>query len=206
MIMPADILVIRLHSIQTMLSIGEITTSLWLYIVCKLLAMMDSKLEVESQYAIGSTFGFNLKLRATDPEPVGKYEEKRKSVLSHEEEAHIYAPKARILVTDDNGMNLKVAINFMKIFGITPVTCSSGSERRSPVTAAAAIKASIPRCSGPKCVNVVICFFRTPQRRQIKPCKQVHIPGALDSIRRGRHDDRSGQKDHGTAPSIISRS
>ena len=103
-------------------------TGLGISIVCKLLAMMDSKLEVESQYAIGSTFGFNLKLRVTDPEPVGKYEEKRKSVLSHEEEAHIYAPKARILVTDDNGMNLKVAINFMKIFGITPVTCSSGAE------------------------------------------------------------------------------
>ncbi len=103
-------------------------TGLGISIVCKLLAMMDSKLEVESQYAIGSTFGFNLKLRVTDPEPVGKYEEKRKSVLSHEEEAHIYAPKARILVTDDNGMNLKVVINFMKIFGITPVTCSSGAE------------------------------------------------------------------------------
>lgn len=103
-------------------------TGLGISIVCKLLAMMDSKLEVESQYAIGSTFGFNLKLRVTDPEPVGKYEEKRKSVLSHEEEAHIYAPKARILVTDDNGMNLKVAINFMKIFGINPVTCSSGAE------------------------------------------------------------------------------
>ena len=103
-------------------------TGLGISIVCKLLAMMDSKLEVESQYAIGSTFGFNLKLRVTDPEPVGKYEEKRKSVLSHDEEAHIYAPKARILITDDNGMNLKVAINFMKIFGINPVTCSSGAE------------------------------------------------------------------------------
>ena len=103
-------------------------TGLGISIVCKLLTMMDSKLEVESQYAIGSTFGFNLKLRVADPEPVGKYEEKRKSVLSHEEEAHIYAPEAKVLVTDDNGMNLKVAVNFMKIFGITPVTCSSGAE------------------------------------------------------------------------------
>ena len=103
-------------------------TGLGISIVCKLLAMMDSKLHVESQYAIGSTFGFDLKLRVIDPEPVGKYDEKRKSVLSTEGETHIYAPKAKILVTDDNGMNLKVAINFMKIFGITPVTCSSGKE------------------------------------------------------------------------------
>ena len=103
-------------------------TGLGISIVCKLLAMMDSELEVESQYAIGSTFGFDLKIRAADPEPVGKYDEKRKTVSGIGEEVHIHAPAAKILVTDDNGMNLKVAENFMKIFGITPVTCSSGKE------------------------------------------------------------------------------
>lgn len=103
-------------------------TGLGISIVCKLLAMMDSKLDVESQYAIGSTFGFDLKLRVIDPEPVGKYDEKRKTASARDEEVHIFAPGARILVTDDNGMNLKVAVNFMKIFGINPVTCSSGIE------------------------------------------------------------------------------
>ena len=34
-------------------------TGLGISIVCKLLAMMDSKLDVESKYAIGSTFGFD---------------------------------------------------------------------------------------------------------------------------------------------------
>ena len=103
-------------------------TGLGISIVCKLLSMMDSKLDVESQYAIGSTFGFNLKLKVIDPAPVGKYDENRKAVLSQDVETHIYAPNAKVLVTDDNGMNLKVAVNFMKIFGITPVICSSGSE------------------------------------------------------------------------------
>ena len=104
-------------------------TGLGISIVCKLLEMMDSKLEVESQYAIGSTFGFDLTLKVVDPEPVGKIDDRRKNVRRERDDTrHIYAPDARVLITDDNGMNLKVAINFMKIFGITPVTCSSGTE------------------------------------------------------------------------------
>ena len=104
-------------------------TGLGISIVCKLLAMMNSKLDVKSRYAIGSTFGFDLVLKVIDDSPVGKYDEKRKTALvNHSEEVHIFAPDAKVLVTDDNGMNLKVAANFMKIFGITPVTCSSGKE------------------------------------------------------------------------------
>ena len=104
-------------------------TGLGISIVCKLLAMMNSKLDVKSRYAIGSTFGFDLVLKVIDDSPVGKYDEKRKTALvNHSEEVHIFAPDAKVLVTDDNGMNLKVAANFMKIFGITPVICSSGKE------------------------------------------------------------------------------
>ena len=103
-------------------------TGLGISIVCKLLAMMDSKLDVESKYAIGSTFGFDLRLRIVDQEPVGRYDGRKKTVSGHGEEVHLHAPDARVLVTDDNAMNLKVAENFMKIFGIKPVTCSSGKE------------------------------------------------------------------------------
>ncbi|MBR3246941.1 MAG: response regulator [Clostridiales bacterium] len=104
-------------------------TGLGISIVVKLLSMMDSKLEVNSKYAIGSTFGFDLSLRVVDPEPVGRLDEKKKiSSVENDENGHLYAPDARVLVTDDNGMNLKVACNFLKLFGITPVTCSSGRE------------------------------------------------------------------------------
>ncbi|MBR3142459.1 MAG: hypothetical protein IKF09_04815, partial [Clostridiales bacterium] len=41
-------------------------TGLGISIVCKLLSMMNSKLDVESKYAIGSTFGFDLSLRVID--------------------------------------------------------------------------------------------------------------------------------------------
>ena len=102
-------------------------TGLGISIVCKLLEMMDSKLDVESRYAIGSTFGFDLKLRVVDASPVGEAGSKTKTSAAKDKAEHIYAPSARVLVTDDNDMNLKVATNFLKIFGITPVTCSSGA-------------------------------------------------------------------------------
>ncbi len=104
-------------------------TGLGISIVVKLLSMMNSKLDVDSKYAIGSTFGFDLSLRVVDPSPVGRIEEKKKiSQVGKDESEHLYAPAARILVTDDNAMNLKVACNYLKLFGITPVTCSSGRE------------------------------------------------------------------------------
>ena len=102
-------------------------TGLGISIVCKLLEMMDSKLDVESRYAIGSTFGFDLKLRVVDASPVGEAGSKTKTSAAKDKAEHLYAPSARVLVTDDNDMNLKVATNFLKIFGITPVTCSSGA-------------------------------------------------------------------------------
>ena len=102
-------------------------TGLGISIVCKLLEMMDSKLDVESRYAIGSTFGFDLKLRVVDAAPVGEAGSKTRPSAAKDKASHLYAPSARVLVTDDNDMNLKVATNFLKIFGITPVTCSSGA-------------------------------------------------------------------------------
>ncbi len=104
-------------------------TGLGISIVNKLLAMMDSKLDVESKYAIGSTFSFDLTLKIIDDTPLGSFDEKRKSShLLRDKSVTVQAPDARVLVTDDNNMNIKVAVNFLKLFGITPVTCNSGFE------------------------------------------------------------------------------
>ena len=104
-------------------------TGLGISIVVKLLAMMDSKLDVESKYGVGSVFGFELSLPVVDETPIGKYDEKRKAGHYNRDDAdRLYAPDAKVLVTDDNGINLKVAVNFLKIFGIKPVTASSGLE------------------------------------------------------------------------------
>jgi len=100
-------------------------TGLGISIVTRLLAMMDSKLDIKSEYGKGSTFGFDLSLKVVDSDPVGNYDDRKKTV-SRGDEVSLSAPSARILVTDDNAMNLKVAGNLMKFFDIKPITCSSG--------------------------------------------------------------------------------
>ena len=104
-------------------------TGLGISIVTKLLAMMDSELKVESVYGEGSKFSFELNLQISEAEPIGKYDEKNRVVSTDKEDAkRLRAPKANILVTDDNKMNLKVVANLLKLFGILPTRCSSGKE------------------------------------------------------------------------------
>ena len=102
-------------------------TGLGMSIVTKLLALMGSTLDIRSVYGRGSTFGFDLSLPVADPTPLGRFEDRKKNVYKHEnEKVRLKAPGARVLVTDDNEMNLKVASNFLQFFGITPETCTSG--------------------------------------------------------------------------------
>ena len=104
-------------------------TGLGISIVTKLLAMMDSEMKVKSVYGEGSLFYFELGLKIADPTPIGPYEERRKNVsVKKEEKIRLMAAGARVLVTDDNEMNRKVAINLLKLFGIKPDVCASGME------------------------------------------------------------------------------
>ena len=100
-------------------------TGLGMSIVTKLLEMMDSELHVESIYGVGSTFWFRLRQGIAEPSPMGKYNH-RSYAKRNENSKHIYAPEAKVLVVDDNEMNLKVAISLMKMYGIVPETAGSG--------------------------------------------------------------------------------
>jgi signal transduction histidine kinase/DNA-binding NarL/FixJ family response regulator len=105
-------------------------TGLGMAIVTRLLDLMDSKLEVKSVYGLGSDFSFLLKQEIADEEPLGDYAGRlaRSRALLKDDQAHVYAPKARILVVDDNEMNRKVAVNLMKRNGFTPDLTASGAE------------------------------------------------------------------------------
>ena len=91
--------------------------------------MMNSRLEVESEYGKGSVFSFYLKLKIADATPVGKYQDRRSGAVRVTADAQKFiSGGAKVLITDDNEMNLKVASNFMQLFGITPEVCTSGEE------------------------------------------------------------------------------
>ena len=102
-------------------------TGLGMAIVTKLLDMMGSKLDVESEYGEGSTFSFEVDQVIIDPTPIGDYKERIRDIGGdQDEEKYLYAPEASLLVVDDNEMNLKVIKNLLKLNGITPDLAGSG--------------------------------------------------------------------------------
>ena len=104
-------------------------TGLGISIVGSLLDMMGSRLELQSEYGKGSVFSFTIEQEVADDTPIGDYEMRLKESAGHRnKESVIHAPLARVLVVDDNEMNLKVARNLLKLCGIRPDEASSGEE------------------------------------------------------------------------------
>lgn len=91
-------------------------TGLGLNIVYHLLKLMKSKIEVQSEYGIGSKFYFLLDQKIVDNTPIGNYLENFKSQINKKNNYRVgfVAPEARILVVDDNEMNLLVASKLLK--------------------------------------------------------------------------------------------
>lgn len=103
-------------------------TGLGLNIVHHLLQLMNSKIEVKSEYGVGSKFYFLLTQKTIDNKPIGNYIDIYKSRIknSNEYKAEFIAPDARILVVDDNEMNLLVASKLLKNTQMKVDTVSSG--------------------------------------------------------------------------------
>lgn len=91
-------------------------TGLGMSIVKRLLAMMDSQLEVKSEYGKGSEFSFEVLQTVRDHRPMGNYETSYDKVIETEIIYHerFIAPDARILIVDDIEMNLTVAAGLLK--------------------------------------------------------------------------------------------
>lgn len=106
-------------------------TGLGLSITMRLLNLMGSRLEVDSTYGEGSDFYFYLEQQRKDNQVVGedikKYCKKAKGIkgeLSNE----FYAPLARLLVVDDNKVNLKVFKGLLKNNNMQIDTAMNGKE------------------------------------------------------------------------------
>jgi len=100
-------------------------TGLGLNLVTGILQLMDSELHVISTYGEGSEFYFELDQRIISDEIIGEtdfgleFEDDEYSAL-------FLAPEARILVVDDNEMNLSVFTNLLKETEIHIDTANSG--------------------------------------------------------------------------------
>ena len=91
-------------------------TGLGLAITQRLIEMMGGKLEVESVYGKGSAFSFKIIQKVVDREPLGDFEKQYRESLRSIEDYHekFIAPMGRILIVDDNAMNLAVAQGLLK--------------------------------------------------------------------------------------------
>ena len=105
-------------------------TGLGMSIVRKLLALMDTKLIVESQYGTGSSFRFFVKQMVVSWGNIGNFKDKYKEYISTAQKYHqrFQAPDAEILVVDDTEMNLTVIKSLLKKTLVKVDTAISGFE------------------------------------------------------------------------------
>ena len=105
-------------------------TGLGLSISKQLMDMMGGKLTVDSVYHQGSTFTIELKQRIVNVRPIGSINfaaQKQLSQRTRYQQTFI-APDARILVVDDNAMNLMVAVKLLRDTKVQVDTAESGKD------------------------------------------------------------------------------
>lgn len=105
-------------------------TGLGLAITKRLVEMMGGELEVQSVYGKGSAFSFKLVQHVVDSAPLGDFEKQYKESLRSREnyQQKFIAPLGRILIVDDNAMNLAVAQGLLKQTRLQIDVASSGEE------------------------------------------------------------------------------
>ena len=105
-------------------------TGLGLRITKQLALMMDGDILVESVYGEGSLFTVKVKQIVVDSTPVIEFAEKlkRNSEAKTDYRPKLIAPKVKLLIVDDNKMNLKVISALLKDTKINITTALSGKE------------------------------------------------------------------------------
>ena len=105
-------------------------TGLGMSITQRLLKLMGSRLEVESEYSKGSTFSFTLRQGIAKDVPIGDYQTalERSVALRRQYHESFRAPDAKILVVDDTEMNIVVFRGLLKKTDIMIDSALSGDE------------------------------------------------------------------------------
>jgi signal transduction histidine kinase/CheY-like chemotaxis protein len=105
-------------------------TGLGLNITKQLIEMMGGSINVESEYGRGSVFTARIIQRVVDNTPIGNYLERLEKTGEKDDGFRpvLIAPKARILIVDDNEMNLEVITNLMRDTRCRVDTALSGNE------------------------------------------------------------------------------
>ncbi len=105
-------------------------TGLGLNITRRLLELMGSSLELESEYGRGSDFHFSIRQKVVKWDPIGDYMESYRKSMEQRESYHekFTAPDCEVLAVDDTAMNLSVFVGLLKKTQVKIDTASSGME------------------------------------------------------------------------------
>ncbi len=105
-------------------------SGLGLTITKQLLELMGGSIHVESVYGVGSTFVFDLPQKVIDATPadVSRLDEAVEKIDAEMESFTFVAPEARVLVVDDNAINLTVTKGLLEPLEMQIDTALSGRE------------------------------------------------------------------------------
>ena len=111
-------------------------SGLGLAITSSLVRLMGGTIDCESTYGKGTEFKVCLPQVIMDPDPIGditKYSYARNEEENTQTETFT-CPDARVLVVDDNALNLKVAARYLDTIQARVFTCKSGREMLELIT------------------------------------------------------------------------
>ena len=140
-------------------------TGLGMAIVTRLLNMMGSSLEVESVYGQGSVFSFRLRQRIESDQPMGDLKDAVSDPVSSGQATALSAPRARILVVDDNDINRKVFFNLLQLCDIHADLAASGQEALD--------------LARENSYHIILLDHMMPQMDGIETLKRLHSDGLL---------------------------
>ena len=104
-------------------------TGLGMNIVQQFLKLMNSELQITSEYGMGSEFSFDLRQTIVDEAPLGNFRERLAQADNKKNGRTDYVlPNVKILVVDDSEINLKVFTGLLKQTQMQITAVLSGRE------------------------------------------------------------------------------
>ncbi|MBR5368283.1 MAG: response regulator [Lachnospiraceae bacterium] len=110
---------------------GTVGTGLGMTITSRLLELMEGRLEISSEYGVGSTFTVYIPQSVEDYHPIGRYDPPAQTPSMQIGAGRSYAPSfkadtCRILIVDDNMVNRTIARDLLKETGLQIDLADSG--------------------------------------------------------------------------------